>query len=92
MSSTLNDIFSELLCMEKITVSDISFTSYNSLRVSLLRKFKRHTTVSANLGLHDYEGLYLYCKHDADSSTATFQLKDVATKVRRQLEYNVSKL
>lgn len=90
--STLNDIFSELLCMEVIKVSDLPPTAYNSLRVSLLRKFKKHTTVSANLGLHDYDGLYLHCQYDAESSTATFQLKDVSTKVRKQLEYNVTKL
>lgn len=90
--STLNDIFSELLCMETITVSDLPPPSYASLRSSLLRKFKKHSTLSASLGLDDYAGFFLSCEYNADTNTATFKVAENSTRKRKQIEYNVTKL
>ena len=90
--STLNDIFSELLCMETITVSDLPPPSYNSLRSSLLRKFKKHSTLSESLGLQDYDGLYLSCAYNEAAQAATFKLQEVTARKRKRIEYNVTKL
>lgn len=80
----LQEIFNAIVMdRETISVPDIDATGYQSLRVSLLRKFKTYKAQCQQFDIEGYEDLYLRCSYDAAAAIATFKLLDRGAASRR---------
>lgn len=81
---TLQEIFNAIVMdRETISVPSIDLAAYQSLRASLLRKFKLYKTQCAMFDIADYGDLYIRCSYDNTASIATFKLLDREAAARK---------
>lgn len=89
----LQQIFNILtLSNEAVAISLPDKAAYNSLRVSLVRKFSGFSSLCSTAGLETYEDQYLQATWDDAAKTATFTLKPKAEAKRVKKEYVIKTL
>lgn len=81
---TLQEIFNAIVMdRDTISIPDIDVAAYQSLRASLLRKFKIYKTQCQQFDIDGYSDLYIRCSYDAAAAIATFKLLDRGAASRR---------
>lgn len=89
---TLQDIFNAVvLSGETVNIPFADASSYNSLRVALLRKFKGYRDSCQSIGMDAYNGVYISCSRDA-SGVGSFVLKPLEESKRVRKQYAALKL
>ncbi len=72
--NTLQDVFNAVIADQQVCI-EVNKKSYESLRVSLLRKYKAYVDQCQSVGLPAYDDKYLSCQFDGANGMATFQLR-----------------
>lgn len=81
---TLQEIFNAIVMdRETISVPTIDPAAYQSLRASLLRKFKIYKTQCQQFDIEGYSDLYIRCSYDSTAALATFKLLDRGAAARK---------
>lgn len=86
----LQTIFNTLVGGKKtLTLAFNSRKEYDSLRVSLVRKFSAYVALCRDAGIETYDDLYLRAQWDGASKEGTFNLQSKAEAKRLKKEYVV---
>lgn len=89
----LQDIFNKLtLERQALACSFPDKKAYESLRVSLVRKYSQFAEQCSMAGLDTYEGQYVAAVWDEAEKTATFELKPKEESKRVKKDYLVKVL
>ena len=81
---TLQEIFNAIVMdRETISIPTIDPAAYQSLRASLLRKFKIYKTQCQQFDIEGYGDLYIRCSYDSTAALATFKLLDREAAARK---------
>lgn len=89
---TLQEIFNIITGDSEPVSLQLDSATYNSLRASLIRKFKQQRELCESVGLEHFTGMYVACEYDNDTMTATFALKHKSAAKRVPKQYGVLKL
>lgn len=90
---TLQDIFDQLLLEPDGGTYAMAARDYNTLRASLLRKYKSYADQCADMDLTHYKDMYVQCvfKKNAEdgglTGTASFKLVSKAASLRVRKNY-----
>ena len=81
---TLQEIFNAIVMdRDTISVPDLDPAAYQSLRASLLRKFKVYKTQCQAFDIEGYGDMYIRCSYDPIAALATFKLLDREAAARK---------
>lgn len=81
---TLQEIFNAIVMdRETISVPDLDPAAYQSLRASLLRKFKTYRIQCQTFDIEGYGDMYIRCSYDNTAAIATFKLLDRQAAARK---------
>lgn len=86
----LQSIFNTIVGARKtVTLTVADRKEYDSLRVSLLRKYAGYAKLCADAGIDRYDSLYLKARWHKETSEATFSLIEKAEAARLRKDYVV---
>ena len=89
----LQELFNALLAGKTITVDHFSKRDYDSLVVSVRRKFRLYCKLFEDLGTpNPYEGQYVKITWNPDTSQGTYQLATQEQRATSRRSYTVASL
>lgn len=72
-----------------VSVLDISRNEYESMRVSLIRRFKTYKTTALNFDAEGYADKYIQASYDAPARKGTFSLQPMQLSLRKRYTVEV---
>lgn len=85
---TLSQIYSALFTGDSITVK-CTMPTYHTLRTGLIRKYRTSSEQLAAIGDTSMLDNFVSAIYDADSLTATFQIRMTTAKKRKPISYTI---
>jgi hypothetical protein len=87
---TPQQIFNAVLFDEApVSVLDISRNEYESMRVSLIRRFKTYKSTALNFDAEGYADKYIQASYDAPARKGTFSLQTMELRLRKRYTVEV---